>query len=91
MFLAVGHGVRRVALWGDYATADQGADIVSGLVTTYPVSVEQAELDGRSKDLSLERRFPKIYQRLREIARDLVSPCIVSSPLPAPDTRRPAG
>lgn len=64
--------VRRVALWGDYATADQGEDIVSGLVTTYPVSVEQAELDGRSKDLSLERRFPKIYQRLRDIARDLV-------------------
>jgi len=64
--------VRRVALWGDYATEDQGEDIVSGLVTTYPVSVEQAELDGRSKDLSLERRFPKIYQRLRDIARDLV-------------------
>ena len=64
--------VRRVALWGDYATADQGEDIVSGLVTTYPVSVEQAELDGRSKELSLERRFPKIYQRLRDIARDLV-------------------
>jgi len=64
--------VRRVALWGDYATADQGEDIVSGLVTTYPVSVEQAELDGRSKELSLERRFPKIYQQLREIARDLV-------------------
>ena len=64
--------VRRVALWGDYATADQGEDIVSGLVTTYPVSVEQAELDGRSKELSLERRFPKIYQKLREIARDLV-------------------
>jgi pyruvate,orthophosphate dikinase len=44
--------VRRVALWGDgdYATADQGEDIVSGLVTTYPVSVEQAELDGRSKE-----------------------------------------
>ena len=64
--------VRRVALWGDYATADQGEDIVSGLVTTYPVSVEQAELDGRSKDMSLERRFPNIYQRLRDIARDLV-------------------
>jgi len=64
--------VRRVALWGDYATADQGEDIVSGLVTTYPISVEQAELDGRSKELSLERRFPKIYQGLRDIARDLV-------------------
>ncbi|MDD5757481.1 MAG: PEP/pyruvate-binding domain-containing protein [Desulfobulbaceae bacterium] len=64
--------VRRVALWGDYATADQGEDIVSGLVTSYPVSIEQAELDGRSKELSLEKRFPQIYQRLRDIARDLV-------------------
>nr|MBF0222879.1 phosphoenolpyruvate synthase [Desulfobulbaceae bacterium] len=64
--------VRRVALWGDYATADQGEDIVSGLVTTFPISVEQAEIDGRSKENSLETRFPKIYQHLRDIARDLV-------------------
>ncbi len=64
--------VRRVALWGDYAPGDQGEDIVSGLVTTYPISVEQAEIDGRSKDFTLERRFPKIYLRLREIARELV-------------------
>jgi pyruvate,orthophosphate dikinase len=64
--------VRRVALWGDYAPGDQGEDIVSGLVTTYPISVEQAAIDGRSKDLSMERRFPKIYQELRKIARNLV-------------------
>ena len=64
--------VRRVALWGDYASGDQGEDIVSGLVTTFPISVEQAEIDGRSKDFTLERRFPKIYLRLREIARNLV-------------------
>ncbi len=37
--------VSRVALWGDYAIGDQGEDIVSGLVTTYPVSVEQAEIE----------------------------------------------
>ena len=64
--------VRRVALWGDYATGDQGEDIVSGLVTTYPISVEQAYIDGRSKDFALERRFPQIYQSLRDIARELV-------------------
>jgi len=64
--------VRRVALWGDYAPGDQGEDIVSGLVTAYPISVEQAEIDGRSKDFTLERLFPKIYQRLRDIARELV-------------------
>ncbi|MBU0484551.1 MAG: phosphoenolpyruvate synthase [Proteobacteria bacterium] len=64
--------VSRVALWGDYAPADQGEDIVSGLVATYPVSVEQAELDGRSQDNSLELRFPKIYERLLAISRELV-------------------
>ena len=64
--------VRRVALWGDYATGDQGEDIVSGLVTSFPISVEQAEIDGRDEDKSLERLFPEIYQRLLEISRDLV-------------------
>lgn len=64
--------VRRVALWGDYAPGDQGEDIVSGLVTSYPVSVEQAELDGRSVENTLERRFPEIYNKLLSIARDLV-------------------
>ena len=64
--------VQRVALWGDYAYGDQGEDIVSGLVTSLPVSVEQAELDGRSVDETLELRFPKIYDRLLAISRDLV-------------------
>ena len=64
--------VRRVALWGDYASGDQGEDIVSGLVTSHPISVEQAELDGRSVSKTLERKFPAIYERLLEISRDLV-------------------
>ncbi len=64
--------VRRVALWGDYASADQGEDIVSGLVTSQPISVEQAEIDGRSVEHSLEKSFPAIYERLLEISRDLV-------------------
>ena len=64
--------VRRVALWGDYACGDQGEDIVSGLVTSYPVSVEQAELDGRLAENTLERKFPAIYERLLSISRDLV-------------------
>lgn len=64
--------VSRVALWGDYAVGDQGEDIVSGLVTTDPISVEQAELDGREADNTLERRFPKVYQRLLAISRNLV-------------------
>ncbi len=64
--------VRRVALWGDYASADQGEDIVSGLVTSQPISVEQAEIDGRSVEHSLEISFPAIYEKLLEISRDLV-------------------
>ena len=64
--------VQRVALWGDYAYGDQGEDIVSGLVTSYPISVEQAELDGRAVDKSLEVRYPDIYQELLRISRDLV-------------------
>ena len=64
--------VRRVALWGDYAPGDQGEDIVSGLVSTYPISVEQAEIDGRSEENSLEVRFPEIYKELLVLARELV-------------------
>ena len=64
--------VSRVALWGDYAPGDQGEDIVSGLVTTYPVSLEQAEIDGRDAEQTLEKRFPKVYERLLAIARELV-------------------
>lgn len=64
--------VTRVALWGDYAPGDQGEDIVSGLVTTYPVSVEQAEIDGRNREFSLEVKFPQIYETLLGISRELV-------------------
>ncbi len=64
--------VRRVALWGDYAPGDQGEDIVSGLVTTYPISVEQAELDGRKTDNTLEIKFPDTYETLLTISRELV-------------------
>ena len=64
--------VHRVALWGDYAYGDQGEDIVSGLVTSCAVSMEQAQLDGRAVEDTLERRFPAIYARLLEISRELV-------------------
>ncbi len=64
--------VQRVALWGDYAYGDQGEDIVSGLVASRAVSIEQAKLDGRSVDETMEVRFPKIYKKLLEISRELV-------------------
>ncbi len=64
--------VQRVALWGDYAYGDQGEDIVSGLVTSRAVSVEQAMLDGRSVEETMEVRFPEIYRELLDISRELV-------------------
>ncbi|MDA3971774.1 MAG: PEP-utilizing enzyme [Desulfobulbaceae bacterium] len=64
--------VRRVALWGDYANGDQGEDIVSGLVSTNPISAEQAGLDGRPIESSLEIKAPAVYEELLVIARNLV-------------------
>ena len=64
--------VQRVALWGDYAFGDQGEDIVSGLVASQAISIEQATIDGRSVENTLERRFPDIYGRMLTIARSLV-------------------
>lgn len=64
--------VQRVALWGDYAYGDQGEDIVSGLVSSHAISLEQAKLDGRAEEDTLERRFPKIYEQLLLISRELV-------------------
>ncbi|OAG27118.1 PEP/pyruvate-binding domain-containing protein [Thermodesulfatator autotrophicus] len=62
----------RVALWGDYTPGNQGEDIVSGLVTTYPISIEQKKREGRMDEPSLEEEFPEIYHRLFDIAQDLI-------------------
>ncbi len=62
----------RVALWGDYTPGNQGEDIVSGLVTTYPISIEQKKRQGRDEEPSLEEKFPEIYRYLYEIAQDLI-------------------
>jgi len=62
--------IRRVALWGDFTAGNQGEDIVGGLVSTYPISKEQRELEGREEDL--EEKFPEIYRRLFEITKSLV-------------------
>ncbi|MEA2082726.1 MAG: PEP/pyruvate-binding domain-containing protein [Thermodesulfobacteriota bacterium] len=64
--------VRRVALWGDYSDNVHGEDIVGGLVTSYPISEEQAEIDGRSIEFCLEKKFPDIYKPLLALSRELV-------------------
>ncbi len=62
----------RISLWGDYTVGNQGEDIVSGLVATNPVSLEQSEEIGISPDESLERRFPHIYGALMKWVRYLI-------------------
>ncbi|WP_460180982.1 PEP/pyruvate-binding domain-containing protein [Thermodesulfovibrio sp. TK110] len=61
-----------LVLWGDYTPGAQGEDIVSGLVKTYPVSVEQKIIEGRESEKSLEEAFPEIYESLLEIAEKLI-------------------
>ena len=67
--------VRRVALWGDFTPGNQGEDIVGGLVSTFPISKEQRETEGREGregDMSLEESFPRVYKQLFDIAKMLV-------------------
>jgi pyruvate,orthophosphate dikinase len=62
----------RVVLWGDYATGAQGEDIVSGLVTTLPISNEQKPSEERITEVSFEEKFPENYNALLKIAKDLI-------------------
>lgn len=62
----------RVVLWGDYAPGDQGEDIVSGLVSTDAISLEQCRYDQRDPEMCLELRFPQIYDALRQAAWKLI-------------------
>jgi pyruvate,orthophosphate dikinase len=62
----------KVTLWGDYTPGNQGEDIVGGVISTLPISIEQSELDGRPKAQSLEVCFPEIYQSLLKISRHLI-------------------
>lgn len=72
VFTAPPYGkLSRLALWGDYTPGNQGEDIVSGLVNTYPISIEQRKREGREGP-SLEEAFPEIYQALFDIAQHLV-------------------
>ncbi|MBF0341000.1 MAG: phosphoenolpyruvate synthase [Magnetococcales bacterium] len=73
MFTAHPHRkLDRVVLWGDYATGDQGEDIVGGLVSTDAISLEQCRYDRRDPSTCLETRFPQIYDALRRAARRVI-------------------
>ena len=61
-----------VTLYGDFSCCSQGEDIVSGLVYTLPISEFQNEKFPHLKGESLEIQFPRIYQRLLKLARELI-------------------
>ncbi|MEJ5226802.1 PEP/pyruvate-binding domain-containing protein [Thermodesulfovibrio sp.] len=62
----------RLFLWGDYTPGAQGEDIVSGLVNTFPISIEQKNYEGRFNEKSLEEAFPEIYRALFDISERLI-------------------
>ncbi len=62
----------RVMLWGDFSPGAQGEDIVSGLVKTLPLSNEQRRIEDRTSEISLEDKFPEIYNTLLKISKDLI-------------------
>jgi pyruvate,orthophosphate dikinase len=59
-------------LWGDFTTANQGEDVVSGLVHTMPISLFQQDIEMRETDVTLETHFPEIYQELKRWAHVLI-------------------
>jgi pyruvate, orthophosphate dikinase len=61
-----------VTLHGDFIFGVQGDDIVSGLVTTFPISEKQRIAEHRESPISLEQRFPEIYGELVRLSEILI-------------------
>nr|WP_319495241.1 PEP/pyruvate-binding domain-containing protein [uncultured Desulfobacter sp.] len=61
-----------IRLWGDFTIGNQGEDVVSGLVKTLPISELQREMEGRGVKISLEERFPRVYEKLKTIVLQLI-------------------
>ncbi len=59
-------------LWGDFTIGNQGEDVVSGLVTTLPISISQQDIEMRETDITLETHFPKIYSAMKNWAIELI-------------------
>ncbi|SMC26638.1 pyruvate phosphate dikinase [Desulfacinum hydrothermale DSM 13146] len=57
---------------GDFTLGNQGEDVVGGLVKTLPLSEKQRLREGERKEHSLESLFPRVYQRLVDIAKELI-------------------
>ena len=61
-----------VAMYGDFIFGVQGDDIVSGLVITYPISEQQRLSEKRDSEISLENKFPEIYNELVRLSEILI-------------------
>ncbi|MCC6751778.1 MAG: hypothetical protein IT371_29265 [Deltaproteobacteria bacterium] len=61
-----------VQLDGDYIVQGQGDDVVSGLVSTFPITEAQREAQRRGDVATLERQFPAIYRELHRHASTLI-------------------
>ncbi|NLM21806.1 MAG: hypothetical protein GX207_08690 [Peptococcaceae bacterium] len=61
-----------INLYGDFTLCSQGEDIVAGLVHTLPISENQRLEDYPDSSISLQTAFPKIYNRLKELASKLI-------------------
>ena len=62
----------RISLTGDFSFLSQGEDIVAGLINTLPISENQRIKYYHKSPFSLESAYPKIYNKLKEIAKDMI-------------------
>ncbi len=61
-----------INLNGDFTLCSQGEDVVAGLVHTLPISENQRKHTKSALNISLEKNFPAIYNRLERLARQLI-------------------
>lgn len=62
-----------IDLFGDFVMCSQGEDVVAGLVNPYPISEKQRIAYSPNQNISLEKIYPEIYSKLKEIASLLTS------------------
>jgi pyruvate,orthophosphate dikinase len=59
-------------LWGDFTLGNQGEDVVSGLVNTMPISINQKDVEMRGTEITLESDFPLVFNALKKWAVELI-------------------
>lgn len=57
-----------VNLYGDFTLCSQGEDIVGGLVNVLPIGEAQREKSAGKENVSLQKDYPHIYERLNHYA-----------------------